>query len=266
MLTFALELAEEAGRLLMARLGTLDTSEIDFKGRVDLVTRVDREAEALIVGAIRSRFPDHVVVAEEGAGETTPAPSGPSTRWIVDPIDGTTNFVHRFPFFAVSIGVEVDGEPALGVIHAPALGETYSATRGGGASLNGAPIRVSTTETLIGSLLATGFAYDRWERPRNNLAEFAALTMRTRGVRRAGAASLDLAYVAAGRLDGYWEFGLAPWDVAAGSLIVAEAGGRVTDIDGGHTHRSGDSILATNGPLHEPLGAVLAEVAAAESD
>lgn len=254
MLDFAIDLARDAGRVLMRQLGRLSASDVERKGRVDLVTAADREAEALVVGRIRSTFPEHAIVAEE----TSPSAVVASHLWIVDPLDGTTNFVHGHPFFAVSVALEVDGESRLGVVHAPMMNETFHATRGGGASVNGVPIRVSGVGTLIDSLLATGFAYDRWDRDRNNLAEFSALTMATQGVRRGGAASLDLAYVAAGRLDGYWEIGLEPWDVAAGALLVREAGGRVTDLELGPRWRSGDEIVATNGALHGVLVDALA--------
>lgn len=253
-LEFATDVARGAGRLLMRQLGRLGAADISNKSRVDLVTAADRESEAFIVRRIRATYPEHAIVAEESA------PHGPSgdTRWIVDPLDGTTNFVHGFPLFAVSIAVEVGGVPEVGVVHAPMMNETFSARRGAGATLNGVPLRVSETDALIASLLATGFAYDRWDRARNNLAEFGRLTMSTQGVRRGGAASLDLAYVAAGRLDGYWEMGLAPWDIAAGALLVTEAGGRVTDLTGGGGWVAGDEILATNGRLHAALAAALA--------
>jgi myo-inositol-1(or 4)-monophosphatase len=253
---FALDLARGAGQILLSRYGRLAARDIDHKGRVDLVTRADHEAEAYLVDAIRGRYPDHAVLTEEGAPETGSAPH----RWILDPLDGTTNFVHRFPFFCVSIGLEVDGRLELGVVHAPRLEETFHAVRGGGAFLGEERLRVSTTTALIEALLATGFPYDRFDGDiRTNLDEFARLTMRSRGVRRAGSAALDLAYVAAGRFDGYWEFGLSPWDVAAGAVLVAEAGGRVTDLDGGHDHLFGRQIVATNGALHAPLVAAVQE-------
>jgi len=261
MLEFATDVAREAGRRLMRRLGRLSPRDISHKGRVDLVTEADREAEALIVGHISNRFPGHAVVAEE----SMPAAGDATHRWIIDPLDGTTNFVHGHPMFAVSIALEVDGELKLGVVHAPMMNETFHAERRGGAHLNGVKVGVSRVSALIDSLLATGFAYDRWDRPRNNLAEFSALTMATQGVRRGGAASLDLAYVAAGRLDGYWELGLAPWDVSAGALLVEEAGGHVTDLSGGDGWRDGSEILATNGELHDVLAARLDETASGPS-
>jgi myo-inositol-1(or 4)-monophosphatase len=253
LLDFALNTAREAGDVLLGHLGRLEESDVAYKGRVDLVTAADRKAEDVVVSAIRRRFPGHRIVAEEGA----PDSSGASSCWIVDPLDGTTNFVHGLPLFGVSIAFARDGDVVVGVVHAPRLGETFHAVRGGGAALNGRPIRVSLTGELIRSLLATGFAYDRWDRADNNLAEFGRLTMLTRGVRRFGAAAIDLAYVAAGRLDGYWELGLRPWDVAAGSLLVAEAGGRVSDLAGGDAYRDGGQIVASNGRLHSRLLAAL---------
>lgn len=253
MIAFACRVAEEAGRILAGRLGRLSGADVTNKGRVDLVTAADHESERHVIASIRRRYPDHDVVSEEREPEASVA----SERWVVDPLDGTTNFVHGFPFFAVSIAFERDGVPELGVVHAPALGETFHAVSGGGAFRNGTRLRVSTTPRLIDSLLATGFPYDRWERSDNNLDAFARLTMATQGVRRVGAASLDLAYVAAGRLDGFWEIGLKPWDVAAGGVLVTEAGGRVTDYAGRPGAWSGKEIVATNGPLHEPLLAAL---------
>lgn len=249
MIDFARRVAEEAGRILMSRLGRLGRGDVTNKGRVDLVTAADHESERHVLACIRQRYPEHTIVSEEDS----PASASAAARWIVDPLDGTTNFVHGFPFFAVSIAFERDGQTEVGVVHAPALGETFHAIAGDGAFRNGERLRVSTTAGLIDSLLATGFPYDRWERADNNLGAFARLTMATQGVRRVGAASLDLAYVAAGRLDGYWEIGLKPWDVAAGALIVSEAGGCVTDYAGGPNVGSGAEIVATNGRLHDEL-------------
>lgn len=248
-IAFAEALAREAGNLLLSRLGSLGQADVGYKGRVDLVTVADREAEALIVARVLARYPDDGFLGEEGASR-----AGTSGRtWIVDPCDGTTNFVHGFPFFGVSIALESEGALELGVVHAPALAETFRAQRGRGATRNGAPIRVSTTTELVRSLLATGFAYDRADNPRNNLAEFGRLTMATQGVRRAGAAAIDLAYVACGRLDGFWEFGLKPWDAAAGACLVLEAGGTITDVANGASFLRGDSLVATNGRIHGAL-------------
>lgn len=254
MIEFTLRLAENAGRVLMSHLGKV-RDDVEHKGRVDLVTVADRDAEELIVSSIRERFPDHAILVEEGA----PKAGSRDARWVVDPLDGTTNFVHGYPFFCVSIAFELDGEPELAVIHAPVLGETYRAVRGGGAFMNDKPIRVSSTSRLIESLLATGFPYNRWELERNNLTEFSRLTMATQGVRRSGSAALDLAGVSSGRLDGFWEFELKPWDVAAGALLVTEAGGCVTDAGGGGSYRDGSEIIATNGMIHAELSSALRE-------
>ncbi len=256
MIDFALALAKDAGRVLLTHFGKVRSGAVGYKGRVDLVTAADLEAEEVVVSAIRTRFPEHGVVAEERLPET----GSPEHRWIVDPLDGTTNFVHGYPFFCVSIALEIAGEPHLGVVHAPLLDETYHAVRGEGAFLDGRPVRVSETDELIRSLLATGFPYDRWRLERNNLAEFCELTMATQGVRRSGSAALDLAGVASGRLDGFWEFALKPWDVAAGSVLVREAGGDVTDLKGGRDYRDGAEIVATNGRIHAALLAALGRV------
>jgi myo-inositol-1(or 4)-monophosphatase len=193
------------------------------------------------------------VLAEEGRGTDTP---GAKLRWVIDPLDGTTNFAHGYPRFAVSIGVEHEGEPAVGVVYDPLLDECYHAVAGGGAFRNGKPIRVSRETAFDRALLATGFAYDKREND-DNLVEFRAVLKTARELRRDGSAALDLCYVACGRLEGYWEHKLKPWDVAAGGLIVCEAGGRVSDRDGGPAWRSGAEIVATNGALHDALLAVL---------
>jgi myo-inositol-1(or 4)-monophosphatase len=253
-LVFARSVAVEAGDRLLARLGRLTEGDVTYKGRVDLVTAADREVESFLTGRIAAVFPDDGFRGEEGATR-----AGSSGRvWIIDPLDGTTNYVHGFPFFGVSIALEDRGVIELGVVHAPMLGETFSARRGRGATLNGTAIHVSRTDELVRALLATGFAYDRTRPPLRNLAEFGRLTVATQGVRRAGAAALDLAYVASGRLDGFWEFGLKPWDVAAGVCLVREAGGRVTGIDGGADFLETGEVAATNGILHDRLLEALA--------
>jgi len=258
MLETAVAAAREAGALQKERLwGEFSFS---FKGEVDLVTEVDRACEEMIVNRIRSAFPSHSFLAEENL-----YPGGdPAFRWIIDPLDGTTNYAHGFPWFCVSIALERQGELSLGVIYHCMMDELFTATRGGGAFLNGSPIRVSTRTPLRQSLIATGFPYDASRDNENNFRNFFELQLAARGVRRAGAAALDLAYVAAGRLDGYWECKLKPWDVAAGSLLVTEAGGRVTN-HGGLPHRVGDHrILATNGAIHEEIVALLDRAGKAE--
>jgi myo-inositol-1(or 4)-monophosphatase len=253
-LELAVRLAREAGALQRFRYET--TLAIETKSApVDLVTEVDRACEQHIVAGIRGERPSDAIVAEEGTRE---AGHEALWRWIIDPLDGTTNFAHGYPRFCVSIGVERVGEPAVGVVYDPLMDELYHAVAGGGAFRNGQRVRVSGETELGRGLLATGFAYDRRSSAVDNLDHFAAFLKTARALRRDGSAALDLCYVASGRLDGYWELKLAPWDVAAGSLIVEEAGGRCSDFRGGPGHRSGSQMLASNGALHEAMLAVLA--------
>ena len=232
--------------------------EIDLKGDKDLVTEVDREAERLIVEQLLAGFPGHTIIAEEGEYP----PGDPSFRWIIDPLDGTTNYAHGFPWFCVSIGLEAEGELAVGVIYNPLSDELFTATKGRGAFMNGRRLQVSTRSPLKNTLLGTGFPYDCATDPANNFTNFIAFQKEARGIRRAGAAALDLAYVAAGRLDGFWELKLKPWDVAAGVLMVREAGGLVTTFDGSVYDVFNDRILATNGLIHGDMTALLAASAA----
>jgi len=232
--------------------------EIDLKGDKNLVTEVDREAERLIVEHLLACFPGHTIIAEEGE-----YPAGDSPfRWIIDPLDGTTNYAHGFPWFCVSIGLEAEGELAAGVIYNPLSDELFTAVRGGGAFMNGRRLQVSTRSPLKNTLLGTGFPYDCATDPANNFTNFIAFQKAARGIRRAGAAALDLAYVAAGRLDGFWELKLKPWDVAAGVLLVREAGGTVTTFDGSAYDVFNDRILASNGLIHDDMVALLAASAA----
>ena len=251
----ALEAAREVGELL--REAWRVDKVIHFKGAVDLVTDTDRESERRIVDRLTRAFPQHRVLAEESATDTSGRGSQDGWIWFIDPLDGTTNFAHGYPHFAVSIAAARDGELELGVVHDPIRGETFRAQRGGGAFLNDQPIHASTVEVLDQALIGTGFPYDRRERPEYYLAFVADVLRRSQGVRRAGTASLDLSYVACGRLDGFWEFKLKPWDVAAGALILREAGGRVTDCRGGDFSVYGDQILATNGEIHDELATVV---------
>jgi myo-inositol-1(or 4)-monophosphatase len=222
--------------------------EIEHKGEIDLVTALDRRAESLVVERIRAAFPDHTILAEEGSD----GGSSPRDRWLVDPLDGTTNYAHGYPFFAVSIAYEHAGRIVVGVIYDPLQDELFVAEAGGGAWLNDRPLRVSTTTRLVDSLLITGFPYDRALFPAA-LRLWDAFMVRAQAVRRAGAAALDLAYVAAGRGDGFWERPLQPWDMAAGSLIVTEAGGTISSYAGGPFDPFGREIVATNGPLQAVL-------------
>jgi myo-inositol-1(or 4)-monophosphatase len=246
--------AREAGAILLER-GSGPVAVDTKRTQNDLVTEFDRRSEALLVERIRATYPGTRILAEEG-GELE-AGSSP-LRWLIDPLDGTTNFTHGLPFYCVSIGLEQEGRLIAGVVEAPALGWTFSGRRGGGAFLGDRRLAVSTTEQLGSSLLATGFPYDRATNPDNNLAQFGALKKRTHGVRRIGAAALDLCMVAAGWLDGYWEKRLKPWDLAAGALLVEEAGGKVTSFSGGPFLVDTGEAIATNGRIHEQLVSQLA--------
>jgi myo-inositol-1(or 4)-monophosphatase len=248
-LTVAIDAARTAGALL---LDYADRSlSVEEKGtRGDLVTEADRASEALIVERLRSATPQAAILGEESGA--TRGTSG--ERWIVDPLDGTTNFAHRYPIYCISIGYEVDGEMLAGVVYAPALGEMYAAERGRGATCNGKRIGVTHLAAVADSLVCTGFKPAFYER---NGEYFARLSRVAQGVRRDGAAALDLAFVAAGRFEAFWEYDLAPWDIAAGSLLVREAGGRTSAIDGTAFRLDGTSTLASNGRIHDEMIAIL---------
>lgn len=251
-LEIATELAKQAGKLQMDRLGKVQT--IERKGAINLVTEVDKACEDLIVDGLQKSFPDHDILAEESGAQKTRS----EFCWIVDPLDGTTNYAHQFPFFCVSIALEKKRELIAGVIHDPTRDELFAAERGKGATLNGQAIKVSAAPTLKESLLATGFAYNIQEGERlNNLDNFEAFVKIALAVRRPGAAALDLAYVACGRIDGFWELFLRPWDIAAGTLIIREAGGQVTSFNGSPIDIRGTEILASNGWIHNEMMDVL---------
>ncbi len=247
----AIHAARAAGALQRERLWS-DYS-IDFKGEKNLVTEVDRLSEDIIVRQLHAACPGSDVLAEERGSLTFGSP----VRWIIDPLDGTTNYAHGFPWFAVSIALEVSGEIQLGVVYHPMMDELFTCVRGRGAWLNGRRISVSLRQPLKSCLLATGFPYDRTLSNENNFDNFVRFQLAARAVRRAGAAALDLAYVAAGRLDGYWECKLNPWDVAAGKLLVEEAGGAVTNHAGDPYSITDHRILASNGLIHREMLAVL---------
>lgn len=249
------DLARSAGEIL--RRGFREQHQISYKSEIDLVTEIDHESEDYLLGQIEKKFPDHQVVSEESGGR-----AGSNERiWYVDPLDGTLNYSHGLAIFAVSIAYARDGQLDLGVVYDPMADEMFAAEHGRGAWLNSRPLRVSAIEELKNSLLVTGFPYDAWTNPQNNMAEFQAFSMRTQGVRRLGSAALDLCYVAAGRLDGFWEIRLNAWDVAAGGLIVQEAGGLVTDIHGGPDFVSKpQSVLAANRGLHPKMLEILADI------
>ena len=246
--------AARAGALLRARYR--DRQEVSFKSEVDLVTAADRDAERLIVDCIRAAFPEHGIVAEESA----PFPGSDPHRWYIDPLDGTTNFAHGYPQFAVSMGLARGDDVLFGLVYDPMREELFTAVRGEGARLNGAPIAVSETARLEHALLATGFPYDRRRHAAFYLAFVGEAMRRAQGIRRAGSAALDLCYVACGRLDAFWEWKLHPWDIAAGRLIVEEAGGRVSDFTGGPHALSGEETAASNSRLHGELLEMLASV------
>jgi len=236
----------EAGELIRAHMGKRSTLSVTLKGPSDFVTQVDRACEALIIGAIRGHFPDHHIMAEE----TTNDGFQDGITWIIDPLDGTTNFIHGFPFVAVSIAACENGAPLVGLVLDPIREELFSAVRGSGAHLNGEPIRVRESATPGDSLIATGFPYRTRKIIEPYLASLRHIFEVVSGIRRAGAAALDLAYVAAGRVDGFWEPGLAPWDVAAGALLVQEAGGIVSDFWGEANHISNGNIVAGTRGVH----------------
>ena len=252
MLNFAIRVAKDAGRLLRDRVGT--RIDIDHKGSINLVTDVDLASESLIREAIFTFYPRHEVLAEEGGLSE----SGSEYRWIVDPLDGTTNYAHGYPIFCVSIALECRGEVVLGVVYDPMRDELFAAERGAGAALNNRPIHVSKTAELIRGLLSTGFPYDIRTSKLTNLDHWANFALNAQALRRDGAAALDLCYVASGRFDGFWELNLSPWDTAAGALIVTEAGGHVTNFSGGSFSNYKPEVVASNGLIHDRMLEVLA--------
>jgi myo-inositol-1(or 4)-monophosphatase len=243
------DIAHEAGAILRREFDR--PKKISYKGEVDIVTESDKRSEEIIVARIREHFPGHAIIAEEGGGASA-ARAGAKYCWHVDPLDGTTNFAHGYPCFAVSIGLSEDGEPIAGVVFNPVSGEFFSAARGEGAFLNEQPIRVSSVEKLATSLVATGFPTHQRKRSAN-MNYYWEFTLRSHGVRRDGSAALDLCSVACGRFDAYWEFRLNSWDTAAGVLLVREAGGIVTAIDGGPYRLGGPTLLASNGLIHDEM-------------
>ena len=252
MLNFAIRVAQDAGRLLRDRVGT--RIDVAHKGAINIVTDVDIASERLIREAIATQYPRHQVLAEEGGLDE----SSSEYRWVIDPLDGTTNYAHGYPVFCVSIALEYQGETILGVVYDPMRDELFTAERGGGAALNNRPIRVSSTASMMESLLSTGFPYDIRTSTLTNLDHWANFAMNAQALRRDGAAALDLSYVACGRYDGFWELNLSPWDMAAGALIVTEAGGRVSDFDGGEFSSYKPEIIASNGLIHDRMVEMIA--------
>ena len=245
-----------AGDVLMSYYGRLEHIQTKT-GEIDLVTEADHHSEKTIIGAIRQNFPEHRILAEESGMN---ASGSSEVRWVIDPLDGTTNFAHSFPAFCVSIGVEQAGRMILGAVYNPYYKELFSAGRGEGAFLNERQIRVSQIKELNTSLLTTGFAYDRRERADYYLNFFKTFMMRCHGVRRVGAAALDMCSVACGRIEGYWEENLKPWDTAAGWLIVEEAGGRVSDFTGGRFSIDKKQLLATNNFIHKEMTQIMSSL------
>jgi myo-inositol-1(or 4)-monophosphatase len=246
--------AQQAGEVLLRGLG--QDIQIDHKSEIDLVTEIDRRSEELLLKAIRNRYPDDRIVAEESG--VFQGKSG--CVWHIDPLDGTVNYAHGIPFFSVSLGYVEDGQITMGVVYDPVRGECYTAERGQGAYLNGQRLKISNADELIECLLVTGFPYDIRVNPENNLDHYSNFSLRSQGVRRLGSAALDLCYVAAGRFEGFWEVQIQSYDIAAGALIVEEAGGKVTDVHGGPDFLTPPcSILATNGRVHQAMLDVLAK-------
>jgi len=245
---FAIELARGAGKILREHCGKIQKVE-QKTNMLNLVTEVDLKSERYIIGEIEKKFPDHDTLAEEPSNTQQDS----DYRWIIDPLDGTTNYAHSYPFFCVSIALEAKKEIVIGVVYNPMLDELFLAERGKGAFLNQQSIQVSSTDKLERSLLVTGFAYDLQSNPNNNIDHFTNFLHRSQAVRRDGSAAIDLCYVASGRFDGFWEMGLKRWDVAAGGLIVQEAGGQVTDFTGSPDWTDGNRIVASNQKIHKQI-------------
>jgi myo-inositol-1(or 4)-monophosphatase len=250
-LAIAIRAARESGKIQLEWLGK--EKRVEFKGEINLVTEVDRICERRIVEIIKEAFPEHNILTEE-----TPMPAGSSPyRWIIDPLDGTTNYAHGYLFFCTSVALELERKIVVGAIYDPLLDELFTAQQGQGAFLNGERITVSETGLLTEALICTGFPYDLRESPENNVDHFNNFIMEAQAIRRDGSAALDLCYVAAGRFDGFWELKLNAWDVAAGKLMVEEAGGKVTDFNGGPLDIYGQETLATNERIHGEMVGVL---------
>jgi len=252
-LNIAIIAAKEAGEFIINELENVGQLKVEEKGRNDYVSEIDRVAEDIIIRAIRKYYPDHNILAEESGKHSTPS----HFEWIIDPLDGTTNFLHELPHFAVSIAVREKGKLMHGVVFDPFKDELFSASRGDGARLNNFKIRVSGQNKLDNSLLATGFPYHDFSYIDAYMAGFKEFILKTAGLRRGGSAALDLAYVAAGRVDGYWEFNLKPWDIAAGALIVMEAGGIVTDFTGDDNYLTSGNIIAGNPKMLQAMAKII---------
>jgi myo-inositol-1(or 4)-monophosphatase len=253
MLNVAIEAAREAGKFLKLSIGKVRNIEQKKGEERNLVSEIDRGAEERIIAIIKRHYPSHAILAEESGGSEAPA----EFRWIIDPLDGTTNFLHGVPIFSTSIAVEHKGEVVAGVVYAPCLDEMFTAEKGSGAFLNGRRLKVSHGAKLIESLLVTGFPYDIASNPEAAVERFVGFLMAARGVRRLGSAALDLSYVAAGRFDGFWEVSLNAWDMAAGALFVREAGGRTSDMTGAPLNIYQKGVVASNGIIHDAMLEIL---------
>jgi myo-inositol-1(or 4)-monophosphatase len=253
MLNIAIEAAKEAGKYLKYSVGKVKSIEMKQGEERNLVSEIDKTSEAKIISIIKRHYPNHAILAEESGASSMSA----DYKWVIDPLDGTTNFLHGLPIFCVTLAVEYKGEIVAGVVYDPNLDELYTAEKGSGAYCNGKRMRVTQTSDLIGSLLVTGFPYDIAQNPDNAVGHFVNFLMEGQGLRRLGSAALDLSYIAAGRFDGFWEVNLNPWDMAAGVLFVQEAGGKVTDFSGVPSSIYNKQVLATNGVIHDAMLQVL---------
>lgn len=250
-LAVASNAAISAGKLLMASYGKLKSSQINMKSKNDFVTEIDKKSEKLIIAAIKRRFPHHGILGEESGAST-----GKDVYWIIDPLDGTSNYIHSFPMFSVSIGVIEQGKIVAGVVYDPIHHELFSAQKGKGAFLNGRRIQVSKVKTLADSLMTTGIPFRARDRFDEYLISFEKISLGSVGLRRGGSAALDLAYVACGRFEGFWELDLSPWDIAAGAILIKEAGGQITDMWGKENYLNHGDTLASNRWIHDKLLAI----------
>lgn len=253
MLATAIEATKEAGKFLKYNVGRVKNIEVKQGEARNLVSEIDKGSEEKIIAIIKRKYPTHAILAEESGASSAAS----DYKWVIDPLDGTTNFLHGLPVFCVTIGIEYKNEIVAGVVYDPNLDELFTAEKGSGAFLNGKRLKVSSATTLIDSLLVTGFPYDIAQNPDNAIGHFVNFLVEGQGLRRLGSAALDLSYIAAGRFDGFWEVNLNPWDMAAGVLFVREAGGRVTDFVGSESTIYKKQVLATNGLIHEAMLGVL---------
>ena len=265
MLNIAVRAARKAGTVINRASFDVDSLRTERKQHNDFVTEVDRAAEAAIIEVIKTAYPDHAILAEESGQSWADGETASENVWVIDPLDGTTNFAHGLPIFCASLAVEIDGTTEVAAVYDPCRRELFTAERGGGAFLNGAPLHVSAVPTLLDALLVTGFPYDVHTSADEIVGLFDAFVRRAQAVRRLGSAALDLCYVAAGRMDGFWEQRLKPWDVAAGALIVEEAGGQATGIDGSAFNSRAGHVVASNGAIHAEMAATIAAFAARRS-